>query len=79
MCILLGPEFVVEIANERMFEMLGKAQDKLLGKPLFQELPEVSNQGFEQLLQSVLTTGKTVSDYGVSVFYHATAGCSKFL
>jgi len=60
MCILKGQDFVVEIANERMFEIWGKESRDMLNKPIFEGLPEAKNQGFEQLLTHVYTTGETV-------------------
>ena len=59
MCILKGKDQVVEIANDKMIELWGTTEKNVLGKPLFEGLPEVRNQGFEQLLDDVFTTGKT--------------------
>ncbi|HZH36387.1 MAG TPA: PAS domain-containing protein, partial [Flavisolibacter sp.] len=59
MCILRGPQFVVEIANERMFELWGKDEAAMLYKPVFEGLPEVRDQGLEELLHHVYTTGET--------------------
>lgn len=59
MCILDGPSFNVTIANDRMFEIWGKPSGKMLGKPIFEGLPEVKDQGLEQLLQQVYRTGET--------------------
>ena len=59
MCILRGASFVVEIANERMFELWGKGENELLNKPIFEGLPEAKHQGFEELLHHVFTTGET--------------------
>lgn len=61
MSILHGPQFVVEIANERMFELWGKPAGELLHKPIFEGLPEVRNQALEELLEHVYTTGETFS------------------
>ena len=58
-CIFKGPQFVVEIANERMFELWGKTPDEMLHKPLFEGLPEGRNQGYEELLTHIYTTGET--------------------
>lgn len=57
MCIFKGPEFVVEIANNRMFEFWGKESSDVMHKPIFEGLPEAKNQGFEELLKQVYTTG----------------------
>ena len=67
MCIFRGPEYVVEIANERMFEFWGKKENALLQRPIFEGLPEVKNQGFEELLHKVYCEGETVSANEVSV------------
>ena len=59
MCILNGPSFVVDIANDLMFEVWGKRADEMMDRPLFDGLPEAKDQGFEDLLQQVYTTGET--------------------
>jgi PAS domain S-box-containing protein len=59
MCILKGPDYVVEIANDRMFMLWGKRRDELLNKPIFVGLPEVRHQGFEQILRHVYETEET--------------------
>jgi hypothetical protein len=58
MCLFMGADHVVEIANEDMFELWGKSADAVLGKPIFEGLPEAKEQGFEQLLKGVFTTGE---------------------
>ncbi|HEU4632400.1 MAG TPA: PAS domain-containing protein, partial [Flavisolibacter sp.] len=60
MCIFLGPEYRVEIANERMLALWGKSGSEMLGKPIFTGLPEVKDQGFEELLDRVYKQGETV-------------------
>jgi PAS domain S-box-containing protein len=67
MSILRGPEFVVEIANEKMFELWGRPKEVLLGRSIFEGLPEVKNQGYEELLNGVYHTGKPFSAYGIPV------------
>ncbi len=59
MSILKGPSFVVEIANNRMYELWGRGADELLRRPIFDGLPEARHQGLEELLQKVYTTGET--------------------
>lgn len=65
MCILTGPDFIVEIANDRMLEFWGKTGDELMHKPLFEGLTEAKGQGFEELLKNVYTTGETFKAYGL--------------
>ncbi|WP_247235217.1 PAS domain-containing protein [Telluribacter sp. SYSU D00476] len=59
MCILKGSSFTVEIANDRMFELWGRGADELLHKPIFEGIPEAREQGLEDLLIHVYTTGET--------------------
>lgn len=67
MCIFKGPEFVVEIANERMVELWGKTFADVMNKPIFEGLPESKDQGFEQLLENVFSTGEAFSAQGVPI------------
>ena len=58
MCIMRGPGYVVEIANQRMFELWGRGANDILHRPIFDGLPEARNQGLEGLLHRVYTTGE---------------------
>ncbi|MEP7264494.1 MAG: PAS domain S-box protein [Bacteroidota bacterium] len=68
MCILKGENFIVDLANDRMFELWGKPAEVVMNKPIFEGLPEAKDQGFEIILQGVYTTGKTFSADGVSIY-----------
>jgi signal transduction histidine kinase len=61
MCIFRGPDYVVEIANARMYELWGRGAEETLDKPIFEGLPEAAFNGLEPLLSHVYTTGETVS------------------
>jgi PAS domain S-box-containing protein len=67
MCILKGEEYVVDIANERMFELWGKHSNKLSLKLIFEGLSEAKNQDFEELLARVYHKGETMRLYDVPV------------
>jgi PAS domain S-box-containing protein len=69
MCVLRGSEFIVEIANERMYEIWGKKETEVLHKPIFIGLPEVKDQGIKELLEKVYITGERfmASDYSVQL------------
>jgi len=67
MAILRGAQFVVEIANNRLLELWGKTAEEAINKPVWDALPEAQNQGFEELLNRVFTTGETITDFGVPV------------
>lgn len=61
MCILRGLEHVVEIANDRIYELWGKSPSQVLGWPIFEGLPEARDQGLEEVLHNVFTKGETFS------------------
>lgn len=67
MCILKGPDYAVDIANERMFEIWGKPAGQVMSKPLFEGLPEAREQGIEALLHNVYTTGETFKAFEMPV------------
>ncbi len=66
MCILKGENQVVDIANDLMLALWG-IDDSIIGKPLFDGLPEAKEQGFDALLAHVYTTGETYRAYDVPV------------
>jgi hypothetical protein len=59
MCLLRGPEHTVEIANDLIINLWGKSYVDVMNKPLFVGLPDAREQGLEELLQKVYTTGET--------------------
>lgn len=54
--VLRGRDHVVELANPHVCALWGRAESQILGKPLFDALPELRGQGVEALLDGVLTT-----------------------
>ena len=67
MCILKGPTFVVEIANERMFRLWGKQREEVIHRPIFEGLPEARHQGFEEILARVYATGESFNAEAVRI------------
>ncbi|UKT62138.1 PAS domain-containing sensor histidine kinase [Pedobacter mucosus] len=57
--IFRGPKFVIEVFNNKVLEFWDRTAEQVQNKPLFEALPEASDQGFEYLLSTVLTSGKT--------------------
>lgn len=60
MCILKGENFVVDIANDGVIELWGTTAD-IIGHPVFEWLPVLKGQGFEQMLEQVYRTGVRVT------------------
>ncbi len=72
MCILRGPQHVIEIANSMMIELWGKPADTVISKPVFEALPDAREQGLEALLDSVYNNGEpyTASEMPVELVRH---------
>ncbi|CCH01681.1 PAS/PAC sensor signal transduction histidine kinase [Fibrella aestuarina BUZ 2] len=67
--LFVGPNHYIEVANETMIRYLGKGPS-IIGKPLIEALPELDDQPFIQLLDTVYSTG---------VAYEAQAAEAKLL
>jgi PAS domain S-box-containing protein len=59
--ILNGPEYVVEIINERALRLMGKTREQMLHKPVLDSITELDPQSAKSLLDSVYHTGKPFS------------------
>lgn len=60
--ILSYPGFTIELANEGLLEIWDRSAE-VIGKPLFEAIPELNGQGFKELLEEVCTTGKPFYAY----------------
>ena len=75
--ILKGANFVVEIANERMFSLWGRKAPELINKPIFEGLPEVTRQQFEQILKKVYNSGESYTAEAVPISLPRNGGIEK--
>jgi PAS domain S-box-containing protein len=65
MAVLRGADHVFDLANQSYLQLVG--QRDVLGKPVRHALPDVEGQGFFELLDGVLETGKPFVGQGVPV------------
>jgi PAS domain S-box-containing protein len=54
--VLMGPKHVFEMVNEAYYQLVGHRE--LIGKALWEALPEVAGQGYEEFLDRVYHTGE---------------------
>lgn len=54
--VLMGPKHVFEMVNEAYYQLVGHRE--LIGKAVWEALPEVAGQGFEEHLDRVYRTGE---------------------
>ena len=64
--IFKGEDMIIEIANDAVLESWGKGKD-IIGKPVFEVMPETAEQGFDKILLNVYTTGEPFYAYETPV------------
>lgn len=57
-CILKGPNFVVEFANPLYLQLVDKTSEGFVNKPLFDTLPELKDQPIEGIMKEAYATGE---------------------
>jgi PAS domain S-box-containing protein len=70
MCVMIGPEHVVEMANQRFIELA--AGRMLDGLPLRAAMPELEGQDFVELIERVYRGGEAVDASNARLMLHAT-------
>jgi PAS domain S-box-containing protein len=61
--VLSGPDHVFEMVNEAYYQLVGHRD--IIGKPVWEALPEVQGQGYEEMLDRVFNTGESSKTYGM--------------
>jgi PAS domain S-box-containing protein len=56
-CIVRGPEYTIELANDGMLQFLGRTSE-IIGKPIIEALPEARLQGLIGILDTIRKTGQ---------------------
>jgi PAS domain S-box-containing protein len=64
--VLSGPDHVFEMANAAYVQIVGNRD--ILGKPVVEALPEVTTQGFVELLDQVYATGQPFVGQGLRIY-----------
>jgi PAS domain S-box-containing protein len=55
--IFKGPDYIADLINPPLCRLYGKTEAELLGKKIFDVLPDAKGRGFEALLDNVRLTG----------------------
>jgi len=66
--VLKGPELIVEVANEPLFRTW-RMDDRVLGKPLLECLPELRGQGIVEMMLDVYQNRRVIKGYDRPVIY----------
>ena len=70
--VLRGKTHVFELANEAYYQLVGHRD--IVGKPVWQALPEVAGQGFEELLDGVFESGEPYVGRRIKIKIQREAG-----
>ena len=75
-----GPDYVFELVNSRMGDLLGHPADQVLGRPYFEVLPEVVAQGVPQLFRRAWEQGESIQlqEFAVQLPYNGPGEVSYF-
>jgi signal transduction histidine kinase len=55
--ILSGPDYIIDLANDKYLPILQRTREDIIGRPLFTVVPEGVAQGYKALYDEVLRTG----------------------
>lgn len=66
--VLMGDEFMVEIANDNYLALVGKNREDFVGKSLWEALPEIKTQVYVDILNNVMASGDAYYGYESEVF-----------
>ena len=69
---LRGKTHVFELANEAYYKLVGHRD--IIGKPVWQALPEIAGQGFERLLDDVFESGQPFVGRGLKIDIQRQSG-----
>ncbi|MCD0487486.1 response regulator [Pedobacter sp. MC2016-14] len=53
-----GPDHFIEMANEKMLQYWGRAEEQTIGKSLVEAIPEMKEQGFLAIMDKIYQTGE---------------------
>lgn len=56
--VIKGPDYIIELANDKALELWGKKSHDVLNKPVFEVFPELIKQGFGEILNNVYKNGQ---------------------
>ncbi len=62
--VLKGPELIIEFANEPTLAIWGKGKE-VMGRSIREVLPELTPQGYFELIENVRSTGKPFAAYEI--------------
>lgn len=65
--IFKGNNFTIELANAKMCEIWGRKHNKIIDRTVLEAIPELKDQGYQELLQQVYHSGLPYSAHELTV------------
>lgn len=62
---LTGPDFLIQFANRRILDFMGKTWEDLYCKPIFEVFPELNSQDYGSALKSAFNTGRSFTRHAL--------------
>lgn len=75
--VLKSKDWIVEIANQSLFDLWGRQKEEVLGLPLMKIMPELQGQSFQEHLSKVYQTGLSYGPDEEIFFYNTSSGIGK--
>lgn len=57
-CLIKGADLMVELANDNYLKLVDRKRENFVHRKLLEGLPEIADQGFDELLRNVMKTGE---------------------
>jgi PAS domain S-box-containing protein len=67
MCLLIGDDLIIQNANPQILELWGR-DSSVIGRPLFEVLPEIKSQGFVEIFDNVYHKGEIFKGNKLPIF-----------
>jgi PAS domain S-box-containing protein len=77
--ILRSGDFMIEMVNQPMLDLLQRSRDNLIGKTVLDILPELAEQGIPEQWYKVIESGRSFRDKEVPVYFYNNSGQKVFL
>ncbi|HEY0670507.1 MAG TPA: ATP-binding protein [Sphingobacteriaceae bacterium] len=74
LCIMQGPEFIIEFANEPMISLFQRYPEDVIGEPILKVFPELAEQTINEDWQEVLNTGRNIHYEEDPVYIYSSTG-----
>jgi len=66
--ILSGPDYLIDLANDKYLPIIRHTREEVMGRPMFDVVPEALDQGYKAFLDDIRRTGEAASMHEQETF-----------